>query len=333
MAKSPADRYQSAAEMLRDLAKVREGLSLATASQAIPDVGGATTFTLSGPPRSGEQAEQAPPRSSKTTVAALGEPSATTTTGAPRPSGRSWTWLKAGMVAGGLFLGGGLGWAARPVDLLSKNAPEPSGPPALWLAPEWRGLAKRAGAEQQYRHAQLNTAADAREAAWLAVPGHFPTSREWASRAYGQLARLLLRRRDADRLDSLANEIEGWERGQGREAELVALARAGVKALRGELGGVLDDFDGKIKPSRMTDTALIELALEVTLQAERVASQPGAPTNLALVRQRLREVQFELIPLFLLTELRNPGFGRPLKPGRPDAPKAAGTGLTPIERP
>src|SRR6185437_12849375 len=38
------------------------------------------------------------------------------------------------------------------------------------------------------------------EAAWLAVPGHFPGSRDWASRAYTQLARHLLRRRDTDRL-------------------------------------------------------------------------------------------------------------------------------------
>ena len=105
---------------------------------------------------------------------------------------------------------------------------------------------------------------DIQEAAWLAVPGHFPATREWSSRAYTQLARLMLHRRDDDRLRAFAAEIDRWNGAQTHEKELANIIRAGAKALEGDIDGVLQDFDQTIMPGKLADPALLELSLEVT---------------------------------------------------------------------
>lgn len=325
MAKSPDDRFQSAAEMLRDLSKIRESMTASLAMQSLAEPPTSNVSELNALPattRATDSTKKSVPEIIVPTVGlARTEPHVT----------RFGPKLKAALVITGLLLGCGLGWSARPVDLLAAGAPEPNGAPALWLSPDWRSVAKLGSAEQQYRDAQLRAPGEGLEAAWLAVPGHFPNSRDWASRAYTQLARLLLRRRDAEQLESLAVALETRDRAESREQDLAAVARAGVKALRGDLGGLLNDFEAKVKPTRMTDTALIDLALEVTLQADRVASRPGAPTNPALVRQQLRDIQRELTPRLLLTELRDPLLGRP-RPGRPEPPFGTGSAAEKSDR-
>ena len=59
------------------------------------------------------------------------------------------------------------------------------------MAPAWKDVQKQKTAEEQYRYAQLRVSSDDQEAAWLAVPGHFPGERPWTTQAYIQLARLL----------------------------------------------------------------------------------------------------------------------------------------------
>jgi serine/threonine-protein kinase len=144
------------------------------------------------------------------------------------------------------------------------------------------------------------------DAAWLAVPGNFPRSREWSSRAYTQLARLLFGRRDAERLDVLADEITRWEGGQAHEKELANVIRAGVKALRGDMDGVIEDFN-QHDPSKLTDPALLALSLDIVARAEELAGRQGVGSNdlklssLRGFRQKLLAVLFHsgrLDPMF-----------------------------------
>ncbi|MFO0908152.1 MAG: hypothetical protein U0794_07300 [Isosphaeraceae bacterium] len=186
--------------------------------------------------------------------------------------------------------------------------------PGLWIAPAWNTIEKRPSADDQYRLALIRDFGDAQEAAWLAVPGYYPASREWAARAYTQLARRMLRRHDADRLNALASDLERWEAGKTHGKELAAIARAGAVALQGDLDGVLRLINDEVDPRNLTDPALLELCLEVTDQAERVAARPGAPASPNLVRSRVREVQNSLISRLILNELREPVVNRP-RPG------------------
>jgi len=312
MAKSPAARYQSAGEMLRDLAKVREAMHAPSVVQPIVDVPGPSSTVPVLPPAPAApvafpaHAHAPAPRGD----AAAADP--------PSPDA-GWAWFgpkaKGGLVALGLALGAAAGWANRPAELLTPGAAGPRSVPGLWMTPNWRDVEKAASPEDQYLDALIRAPKDALEAAWLAVPGHFPGSREWSSRAYTQLARLLFLRHDAERLRVLAEEIDHWDGAQTHEKELATVIRAGVDALDGDLDGVLADFDpARLDASRITDPALLELCLEVTDQAERVASRPGAPSNLVLARKNLRDIQRKLMDKLFLTELRDPVFRR-LRPG------------------
>jgi serine/threonine-protein kinase len=297
MAKSPDDRYQSAAEMLRDLAKVREAMHAPSMIQPVADVPGVTTT---------QQAAERPSRSSGALAAVSSEvrtllhPSKL----GPGPLG---TRAKVALLAAGLILGGLLGWFNRTEDLLAAKAGSPETMPGLWIALRWEEIPTAASAQDQYHYAQLRASKDDEEAAWLAVPGHFPSSREWSARAYTQLARRLLLRHDADRLRVFAAEIERWDGAQTHEKELANVIRAGVKALAGDLDGVLDDFRAAIEPIKLTDPALLELCLEVTDQAEKTAERAGSPPN-PLARRDLRAIQQRLLFKLYQTELQDPLF-------------------------
>jgi serine/threonine-protein kinase len=314
MAKSPVDRYQSAAEMLRDLARVRESLQTPTGPQAIPDVSAATA---------------ASPLNGAAAVAPSPTPVAVATEAASRPSGsalrtrfltpdgsapRLGKGAKAALVALSLAVGAAAGWLNRPEDLLSASSPRAAGMPGLWINPGWKEVPVAASAEAQFRHAQIVATPDEREAAWLAVPGRFSSSREWASRAYTQLARHLLRRRDVDRLRALAGEIDQWADGQTHDKELAAVTRAGVLAVEGDLDGVLNALRQPVELKNLTDPALLELCLEVTRAAERDAVRSGALANKTLARDQLRPIQQEVASKLYQTELREPPLNRP-RPG------------------
>ncbi len=300
MAKSPSARYQSAAEMLRDLARVRESMHAPTGAQPIADVPGPSTSQIS---------------MAETVAATPGRPSPAKTgrlacrryfqSGDARPLiGRA---LGAALVVLSLSLGAGLGWMNRPEDLLTARPADDKGVPGLWISPRWKEIEKTATAEDQYHWALVRAPREIQDAAWLAVPGYFPSSRDWASRAYTQLARHLLLHHDADRLRVFAAEVDRWGGDHTHEKELAAIIRAGVHALEGELDSVLADFsDPRADPAKLTDPALLELSLEVADLAERVASQGGAPSHNVLARQNLKSIQQKLMSKLFLTEHRGP---------------------------
>lgn len=209
-------------------------------------------------------------------------------------------WLT--LIALAVLLGGAAGWAKRPADLLSAGLPPSKGPPGLWMAPLWEKVPRASSPEEQYRHAQLLAPAESREEAWLAVPGHWPSARDWSSRAYTQLARLVLRRQDEDLVAAFAEELDHWNHAQTHEKELVEILRAGVKALEGDLDGVLEAINTKVKPHTLTDLALMELTLAVTVEAERAASRPGAPGSPALALQGLRTIRQSLMQRLFQSE-------------------------------
>ena len=88
------------------------------------------------------------------------------------------------------------------------------------------------------------------EAAWLAVPGYFPSSREWASPAYIQLAAWLYRRRDVDRLTALrrrdrraGRRRRPRRRGAGRDHQ------AGASSCStSDLDGVIEEHEPSLEP-------------------------------------------------------------------------------------
>jgi serine/threonine-protein kinase len=311
MAKSPTARYQSAAEMLRDLAKVREAMNTPSGLQpTMPDVTGAASPVK-------------PDGGSGPGPAALAEAKTTATAGArwteflPVEAGRPWLSgpARAALIAAGLVAGAAAGWYGRADDLLGPRAAAPKGMPGLWVAPGWPSVPKLNSPEDQYRDAQLRAPEGVREAAWLAVPGHFPNSHEWAVRAYTQLTRLLLRRGDARRLKGLAEDLAGWDQAQTHEVQLAEIARAGVEALDGDVDGVLNRFTNKLDPFKLTDPALMELCLEVAAQAERAASRPGAASRPEFVHQGLGRIQQDLMQKLIQSESRPPGAAaRPAGP-------------------
>ncbi len=300
--KAPANRYQSAAELLPDLARIREAMHAPSGLQPMNDVPG---ISGSSPPPP-EMVTTRSGQASSLSMIQVESPSAPSRRRIPGA-------LKYVMLAAATGLGGALGWMQRPEDLLSASEAVPAGKlrtmPGLWIDPRWEQVPQAASVEGQFHYAQLLAPADQREAAWLAVPGKWPGSKDWAARSYTQLARHLLSRNDADRLRAFAAEIDHWENGQTHEKELADVIRAGVCALDKDLDGVIDAFKGKANPENLTDPALIELGLKVIDEAEEVATQPGAPANLKLARDNLRKIRESLLTKLIQTE-RLDGFPR-----------------------
>jgi len=274
--KSPARRYQSAAEMLRDLAKVREAA-------------GASGAGTSGLPVATQAAAAFP------TIALADAPLAP----AAKPSrvDRSLGNAKirkpiiAVLLAVGLAAGLVVGWLLRPADLLAAGSKGPSAPPALWMAPDWVEVPKQPGPEAQYRYAQVQAPAGSRVAAWLAVPGHYPAAREWSSRAYNQVARRLFRDRDASRLSVFAAELAKMDR--DHEKKLAVILGVAAAVLAGDPEKVVSVFGpGAQLVETLTDPAFAELSLEITLEADRVARRQGLSTT---VERSLRQIENGLI--------------------------------------
>jgi tRNA A-37 threonylcarbamoyl transferase component Bud32 len=296
MAKAPGARHQSAGEMLRDLSRIRGSLNTVPIAMPEPDPGSVSGSSATG--------------SSATATATDGR-SGESVAMAVASHARAWRDGLAGLRLGGRGLAGlvalcllaGLvrGWLARPDDLLSERARASSALPALWMAPRWGTIARRESPEAQYHHAQLGASLADQEAAWLAVPGYFPEARAWNSQAYIQLARILLRRRDAGRLRVFATEIERWNATQAHEHEneLVTIIQAATKALDGDQEGVIVQLNKLNLPSTI-DPALLELALEVTVQSTHSASRTGP---LLAVPPGLKSLQVKLLTQLSTVEI------------------------------
>jgi len=281
MAKSPADRYQSAAEMLRELARVREALQV-SAMVASGAVVGPTKPVA--PPAIAES-----PRSTKDQPADRQE----------GPRLLAWPSPRVLVAASVVGLGLGLlaGWLARPADLLAADPKGRHASPSAWIAPDWEQVPRQGSAAEQYRHALFLTGPGDLEAAWVAVPGYFPQDQEWAARSHVQLARELFRRRDRDRLKAFADVLATNR--HGSDEALAQVMQAGVAALEGDVGKVLNFFDANAYSvvNNLVDAALADFGLEIALRLRddrRIKLTASVGDKLRTVQGRLLQKLVEI---------------------------------------
>ncbi len=286
MAKKPEDRYQSAAEMLVDLAKIR-ALLQPVPSAFLPEVSGITTI------REAEEAETQPSAAASKISALLRAPLDLAM--------REETWFRPRvlvLIGGvGLIVGGLFGWQSRERERAAVRKEAAALAPGLMIGPRWSSIPRMDGSEMQYRHAQLAAAPEELAAAWLAVPGYYPKS-EWTSPAYLQLGRVLYRERDGDRVAALAREINGWGGRQTRDEELVEVLETAGFVLRRDLDGVIERINQIV--TRMDrpvyDPGLIAFCVEIVTDALEAEPQPGA-TGQAGIRASLSKIQMRLLKL------------------------------------
>lgn len=328
MAKSPADRYQSAAEMLADLNKVRATIQIPTATLSeMVDHGTAKTEEIGATGaypapaiRPREPKAPAEPRRARSAPAAAAaedapDPAAVPAGSPPRFSGL----IAAAAVAVGLLAGGLAGWGARAPDIQSLPDDSAQRPPGLWIEPRWSSIPNKGGAEAQYRYAQYDAPRDEWAAAWLAVPGHHPRSHEPASRAYIQLARLWYRRDDVEALEALASELEGWKQSQRRDRDLAALIRLALDLKKGDLGAVEKGF-GKLTDAEVRDIydpSMVALSLEVCTDALRAVQKTGTQTIEEPLRRAFRLLVWQINRVEIGGAVR-------ANPGAASAPRSSG---------
>ena len=292
MAKPLEERYQSAAEMLRDLAKIRGSMNTMAVPVAAPET--AATDALNGNPSPASA-------TAKLRSAPAERPDGGVGGTGLFPARRTLSLL----IAVFLAIGAGWGWYTRPEDLLAERSEAPAeGPPALWMAPGWSQVERQNSAEQQYHYAQLQASRSDQEAAWLAVPGYFPEARDRTAQAYIQLARSLSRHRDAERLRVFAAEIARWNAATAHEheKELVTIVQAAAKAIDGDLEGVIVALKS-LDPGTIIDPALLELAVEVTVQAVQTAIGNGTVDS---VPRELRSLQQKFTDQLYSADVRDP---------------------------
>ena len=112
---------------------------------------------------------------------------------------------------------------------------------ALWeSSPGWTAIPKQAGAEEQYRCAQLHVPLADDRGRVAGRPGLFPAVGEWVSPAYIQVARRLYRRRDIDRLTALGGRDTGWQGGQDHRQGAGRDRRSGRQIAGQGLDGVIE---------------------------------------------------------------------------------------------
>jgi eukaryotic-like serine/threonine-protein kinase len=290
MAKSPADRYQSAAEMLADLAKIRASLQ-----PTLGSLGDENAISL---PRVDEAAKAG---------SGSGVALAVTTATSTLPLGtsrlyRPRTLLLTGMIF--VLVGAALGWSARPSDLPGGNLVARR-PPGLAIEPRWALIPRQDSAEEQYRYAQLRAAELDLVAAWLAVPGFHSHSPEWMSPAYLQLSRRLYRQGDQDRLSAFKAEFVAWQAAKTPDLELARIIDCALKLLSKDLDGVIDGMAriagaderaraGARDEPNIYDPGLLEFSVEILADALKLASQPG-PQASEIKKEKLVGIQNRLI--------------------------------------
>jgi serine/threonine-protein kinase len=300
MAKDPRERYQSAAEMLHDLSKLKEALQTSSSPLPRPELT-ATSITANGNASTTTQAEKF--------SASLQPKLRWITRGMELGlSRRVLAVLIAFCFAAGLLRG----WLARPVDLLAASAAEvPKVPPALWMVPAWQKSPRQATGEAQYHYAQTAVAREDEVPAWLSVPGYFPADRNWAFKAYVQLARSLFRRHDSEMLSALATEIDGWDPKHAREREkdLAIFIQAAVEAIEEHPDNVIKEID-RVNASALVDPALLELGIEITQQAINFVRRSGdSHPALKELQARERKLLLKLLPDNFRQQLGQPGPG------------------------
>ena len=289
MAKDPENRYPSAAEMLKDLSRIKEMVLGRNSKPELSTVG----------------------KDASLKTALLPEPAVTQPIddedrGPWKPGFGTFSLVGALM----LVIGGLAGWIGRAEDLLSPSSPQPDAQPGVWMA-SWSSIRSQPTASDQYRYALLQSSPSNREAAWLAVPGRFPKDHEWTYPAYIQLARHYLRTNDLERLRTLARELSAAEKRTEPPREkwlqlvkLIGIAEAAVEGDAEEVGAT---FQGMSNLTAM-DPSLAELGLESVLKALQV---PAGPSSNSKILQGIRD---KLIAFSGPLKIPHPLFTGPLPP-------------------
>ncbi|MDG3005225.1 serine/threonine-protein kinase [Paludisphaera mucosa] len=303
MAKKAEDRYQSAAEMLADLAKIRNLMTTVAGATAVdfatlpstPSVLLGTAAAAAAANPSGlaslSGVEAAPSSRGLDVAAFLSSLSA---------GGSTWFRPRLLVALGllGAAVGAFAGWRARVDERAAERGRLAATAPALGLGPRWATAPRQENAEGQYRYAQLVAPPGRLAAAWLAVPAYFPESYEWASAAYLQLGRVLYRERDADRVPGLAQAIRSWRARQTRDEQLADVLETAGDLLRRDVDGVIGRLgrvvDSKQRP--LSDPGLVDFCVEIVADALRVIDQPGA-TGAAAQRPALAALRGRLLLL------------------------------------
>ncbi len=294
--KTPEDRYQSAAELLVDLNRLREVLPTAPQPAAADPGAGRLERTAADPdlePAPDAAAEN--PSAAQTRLGLSGSGSAQAAVVANRPRVSVFAGFLLGLVA--LAAGAGAGYATRSPELQALAAAE-SKMPGLWLEPRWKNVPKQAGAQEQYRFAQLLAPREDWAAAWLAVPGHFSHSHEVAYKAYTQLVRIYYRRHDVAALEALEAELAVWKNASRRDQELLEMLRIAIKNRKGDLEGVVDGIQTFTRAgvTDIFDPGLLELGLEICMDAaqsvgvgaQTIAREPLVASQRVLLRRLYR---------------------------------------------
>ena len=298
MAKNPADRYQSAAQMLADLAKIREVIQVPTPGQA------GATETLVGMAERTEEigatgasgvpavrtrapkptAEVHPARPVVATEESVGEGE-----GPAFPRPRFSMLVASAVVAIGLGRGraGRLGRHGPPTSNRSRTTRR-SAPPGLWIEPRWSDD-PQAG---QPRRPVCDTPSSPPRATSGPRPGSpsrgsIPASHEATSKAYVQLARLWYRQDDVEALAALGSELEAWKQSQRRDKELAALIHLALDLKKGDLGAVEKGFAKltEAEVADMYDASLVAFSLEVCADALKAVQNNGDADDRGAVAQ------------------------------------------------
>ncbi len=308
MAKNPTDRYQSAAEMLAELARIRETIPIPSSSSAEPANGpyarteelstgepvAEVPATLETPvpapappaPRVAPARTPAPPEDRR--VRTPPPPVAVRDIPAPAELERSTSaaegarpafsgWIATAAAAVGLLVGGLSGWAARAPDVMAMPGNSTRQAPALWIEPRWASIPRQGSAEDQLRYAQLQAPRDEWTAAWMAVPGNYPHSHAAASRAYAQLARLWYRLDDRESLAALGAELAAWKDAQQSDRDLAALITLALQLRKGDMGAVEKGYEklAEADVADMYDPLLVALNLEICSDALAIVQKAG----------------------------------------------------------
>ncbi|WP_337177122.1 serine/threonine-protein kinase [Paludisphaera sp.] len=294
MAKKPDDRYQSAGEMLAELNRVRAQMTT---------IAGASAVDLAALPSapSGPVAARSPSGAGvEAPGPARGFDPAPLLRALAGGDGAGWFRPRnlAALAIAAAVVGGLAGWRARSAERLAERRAAAAAAPALGLGPPWGSIERRESAEAQYRYAWLVAPPDRLAAAWLAVPGYFPDSYDWASPAYLNLGRALYRERDIGRVAGLAGDVRAWRARQTRDEQLAHVLDAAesmlLRDVDGVIGRVRNVLDSRDRP--LSDPGLVDFALEIVADALRAIDQPGA-TGAAAQRPELAALRGRLLLL------------------------------------
>jgi eukaryotic-like serine/threonine-protein kinase len=302
MEKNPDDRYQSAALMLADLAKIRESVS--TGSTALvpathPDSHSRAEDSYATPTH--VESSSRPVLSSSAIAGDSDQLKSAVVPTPASPARLSW-WIVLSTMAACLLAGAVAGWTARSPDALAVPMDPAEALPVLWIEPHWSSIPKQASPDEQMRYAQFQAAPDEWVAALLAVPGYFRHSPEAISKAYIQLARIWYRRMDLNALSALKSELTQWNNAQGRDRELAAVIQIAIEWRKGDIKAVVDGMKSLAKDDvpDMYDPALVEMCLEIS--SEAVASPVSG--NPSIVRAELSKYHKQLVNQLYRIEVR-----------------------------